>query len=118
MMKLSKRYQVPIDGCEVCCQDEIVQMASKKQGTNASAGSPTDFVSASESVRVQQDFISGLNLSLIDFWARQRSSPGWQKQFSKPSELCLGFYFLSWLNKAFLFIDYKAVKFTNFYSDT
>jgi len=26
----TKRYQVPIDGSEVTCHDEIVQMASKK----------------------------------------------------------------------------------------
>jgi hypothetical protein len=38
--------------------DETVQMASKKQGTSASAGSPIDFVSAAGSVRMQQDFVS------------------------------------------------------------
>jgi hypothetical protein len=42
-------------------------MASKKQGTRASAGSPIDFVSAAGTVRVAQDLISGLNSSLIDF---------------------------------------------------
>jgi hypothetical protein len=41
-------------------------MASKKQGTSASAGSPIDFVSAAESVRVPQNFINWLNISTID----------------------------------------------------
>jgi len=48
-------------------QDETVQTASKKQGTSASAGSPTDFVSAAGAVRVQQNLISWLKFSLIDF---------------------------------------------------
>jgi hypothetical protein len=39
---LSKRYQVPINGREFTCHDEIVQMASKKQGTSASADSAND----------------------------------------------------------------------------
>jgi len=42
-------------------------MASKKQGTSASAGSPIDFVSAVGTVRVQQNSISGLKLNRIDF---------------------------------------------------
>ena len=57
--KLSKRYQVPIDGSEVSCHDEIVSVASKKQGTSASAGSPIDFISAAGSVPLPQDLISG-----------------------------------------------------------
>jgi hypothetical protein len=64
---LSKRYQVPISGREVSGHDEAVQMASKKQGTRASAGSPIDFVSAAGTVRVPQDLINGLNSSIIDF---------------------------------------------------
>ena len=44
-------------------------MASKKQGTRASAGRPIDFVSAAESVRVPQDLISELMFTLIDFGA-------------------------------------------------
>jgi hypothetical protein len=44
------------------CHDEIVQMASKKQGTirqlAESAGSPIDFVSAAGTVRVPQNLIS------------------------------------------------------------
>jgi hypothetical protein len=36
--------------------DEIVQMASKKQGTSASARSPIDFVSVVKTVMVPQDF--------------------------------------------------------------
>jgi hypothetical protein len=41
-------------------------MASKKQGTSVSAGSPIDFVSAAGSVRVAQNLISWLNISTID----------------------------------------------------
>jgi hypothetical protein len=39
---------------------------------------------------VAQNLINGLNFSLIDFWGGYRSSQGWQRQFSKPSELCVG----------------------------
>jgi hypothetical protein len=42
-------------------------MASKKQGTSASAGSPIDFVSAAGTVRLLQDLISELMFVLIDF---------------------------------------------------
>jgi hypothetical protein len=42
-------------------------MASKKQGTSALAGSPIDFVSAAGTVQAQQDLISELKFSLIDF---------------------------------------------------
>jgi hypothetical protein len=42
-------------------------MASKKQGTSASAGSPIDFVSAAGSVRVPQNFISCDEFSCRDF---------------------------------------------------
>ena len=41
-------------------------MASKKQGTRASAGSPIDFVSAAGTVRVQQDLISWIDFSSMD----------------------------------------------------
>src|SRR5450759_1400893 len=58
--------QVPIDGRELSCHDETVQTASKKQGTRASAGRPIYFVSAAEIGRGQQNFISGLSVSLID----------------------------------------------------
>ncbi len=64
-----KRNQVPINGSDVLCHDEIVKMASKKQGTCASAGSPIDFVSAAELVRVPQNIISGLMFTRIDFWS-------------------------------------------------
>jgi hypothetical protein len=42
-------------------------MASKKQGTSASAGSPIDFVSVAGFVRVQQDLLSELMFTRIDF---------------------------------------------------
>jgi hypothetical protein len=32
---------VPVDGCEALCHDETVEMASKKHGASAMAGSPT-----------------------------------------------------------------------------
>jgi len=41
-------------------------VASKKQGASAAAGSPIDFVSAAGTSRVQQNFISWLNISTID----------------------------------------------------
>jgi hypothetical protein len=47
--------------------DKIVQVASKKQGTNAWAGSPIDFVSAAGTVRVPQNFISVFIFTRIDF---------------------------------------------------
>ena len=53
-IKLSKRYQVLIDGCELSCHDKTVQIASKKQGTSASAGNPIDFVSAVGLVKVSE----------------------------------------------------------------
>jgi hypothetical protein len=66
-------------------------MTSKKQGTirqlAESAGSHIDFVSAAGTVKVQQNLISWLNFSLIDFGGRLRSSPGCRSQLIKPSEL-------------------------------
>ena len=35
-----KKYQVPEDGSEVTCHDEIVSVKSKKQGASASARRP------------------------------------------------------------------------------
>jgi hypothetical protein len=76
-------------------------MASKKQGTSASAGSPIDFVSAAGFVRVPQDLISWLNFSLIDFGGRLRSSPGCRSQLIKPTEL--------WLVIIFVLFEYEFV---------
>jgi hypothetical protein len=59
---------VPVNGSDVSCHDETVKMASKKQGTSASAASPIDFVLAAGPVRVVQNLISGVNFFLIDFW--------------------------------------------------
>ena len=64
---LYKRYQVPIDGRELSCQDETVYVASKKQGTSASARSPSDFVLAAGFVLVAQNFISWTEFNRIDF---------------------------------------------------
>ena len=65
-------------------------MASKKQGTSASAGSPIDFVSAAGSVQVPQDLISGLLFPRIDFGGWLQSNPGCRSQLIKPTELGLG----------------------------
>ncbi|MGC1389793.1 MAG: hypothetical protein WA816_02055, partial [Bacteroidales bacterium] len=59
--------QVPIDGRKLSGHDETVKMASKKQGTSESAGSPIALVSAAGSVQVQQDLISGFMRPRIDF---------------------------------------------------
>ena len=58
---------VPVGGRALAGHDEIVQMASKKQGTRASAGSPIDFVSAAGTVRVPQSLISDDEFTPIDF---------------------------------------------------
>jgi hypothetical protein len=42
-------------------------MASKKQGTSASARSPIDLVPGDETVKVPQDFISRNEINHIDF---------------------------------------------------
>ena len=44
-------------------------MASKKQGTSASAGSAIDAVPVDETVRVPQDFINGTEFKSIDIGA-------------------------------------------------
>jgi hypothetical protein len=41
---LNLPVQVLIDGRKLSCHDEIAKVADKKQGPNASAGSPIDFV--------------------------------------------------------------------------
>jgi len=42
----------------------------------ASARSPIDFVPGDETVKVPQDFISGLKFNLIDFGGYERNCPG------------------------------------------
>jgi len=58
----AKWYQVQIDGSEVTSHDEIVLVASKKQGASPSADSANDFVPGGETVRVPQHFIDEQNL--------------------------------------------------------
>ena len=82
-----RRYQVPVDGSEVSCHDEIVSVKSKKQGTSASDDSANDAVQVDETVRVPQDLISGLKFTRIDFGVQLKSSPGCRSQLIKPSEL-------------------------------
>ena len=55
--ELSKRYQVRVADVSFI-YDNSVKMASKKQGTSASACNPIDIVSAAGTVRVQQNLIS------------------------------------------------------------
>jgi hypothetical protein len=55
--------------------------------TRASARSPIDFVPGNETVKVPQDFISGLKLNRIDFGGRLRNCPGCGRQLIKPTEL-------------------------------
>jgi len=61
-----RRYQVQIDGSEVTCHYEIVSMASKKQGTSASADSANDAVQVDETVRLPQNLINSKKVEGID----------------------------------------------------
>jgi len=54
-------------------------MASKKQGTSASARQPKDTVPGDETVRVQQDFINETKVTRIDFVAGYKAVLGWRK---------------------------------------
>jgi hypothetical protein len=54
-------------------------MASKKQGTGASASQPKDAVPGDETVRVPQDFIKVTKFSSQDFGAGYKSVLGWLK---------------------------------------
>ena len=74
-----KWYQVPIDGRAVSCHDETVEVTSKKQGTNASAGQPKDAVPGDETVRVPQYLINGIEFKSIDVGAGYKTVMGWLK---------------------------------------
>jgi len=54
-------------------------MASKKQGTRASARQPKDAVPGDETVRVAQNFINGTKVTSIDFGAGYKAVLGWRK---------------------------------------
>jgi len=54
-------------------------MASKKQGTRASARQTKDAVPGDETVRVPQNLINGTELTLIDFGAGYKAVLGWRK---------------------------------------
>jgi len=71
--------------CQVTIK--LSRWRAKTMTTRASACNPIDSVSAAGTVRVAQDFISGLKFSLIDFSGRLRSCPGCKRQLIKPSEL-------------------------------
>ena len=62
----AKRYQVPIDGCDVSSHDEIVSVKSKKQGASASADSANDTVPVDEAVRLPQNLINGTEFKGIE----------------------------------------------------
>jgi microcompartment protein CcmK/EutM len=63
----ARRYQVQIDGCEVSCHDEIVLVASKKQGTSASADSANYAVPVDETVRVLLYFVNCIEFKGVEF---------------------------------------------------
>ena len=65
----AKWYQVPIEGREVTCHDEIVSVPSKKQGTSASARQPKDAVPGDKTVGMPKYFINGPIVTSIDFGA-------------------------------------------------
>jgi hypothetical protein len=77
--EVARRYQIPIDGSEVTCHDEIVSVASKKRGTRASARQPKDAVPGNETVRVQPNFINGTEFSSIDVRVGYKAVLGWRK---------------------------------------
>jgi hypothetical protein len=54
-------------------------MASKKQGTSASADSANDAVPVDKTVRVPQDFINFTEVTGIDFGAGYKAVLGWRK---------------------------------------
>jgi hypothetical protein len=62
-------------------------MASKKQGTSASARQPKDAVPGDETVRVQQYFINETEFSSIDFGLVTKLSWVGGRHLIKPSEL-------------------------------
>jgi hypothetical protein len=53
-------------------------VASKKQGTCASADSASDAVQVDETVRVPKYFINGTEFTSIDFWAGYKAVLGWR----------------------------------------
>jgi hypothetical protein len=54
-------------------------MASKKQGTSASASQPKDAVPGDETVRVPQNFINRTKVTNIDFGDGYKTVMGWLK---------------------------------------
>jgi hypothetical protein len=54
-------------------------MASKKQGTSASARQPKDAVPGDETVQVPQNLINGTEFMSIDFGAGYKFVMGWRK---------------------------------------
>jgi hypothetical protein len=67
-------------------------MASKKQGTSASADSANDAVPVDETVRVLQDLINVLEFKGIDSGIDTNLSWRWRRHLIKPSELVVSVY--------------------------
>jgi hypothetical protein len=66
-------------------------MASKKQGTRASAGSANDAVPVDETARVLQDLINGKEFKGIELGIITNLSWRWRRQLIKPTELATCF---------------------------
>jgi hypothetical protein len=68
-------------------------MASKKQGTSASASQTKDVVPEDETGRVPQYFINGTKVTRIDFWAVYNAVLGWRtvsrEAFFTLKQICL-----------------------------
>jgi hypothetical protein len=59
--------------------DKIVKVASKKQGTSASARQPKDAVPGDEAFWVPQYFLNVTEVTGIDFGAGYKAVMGWWK---------------------------------------
>jgi hypothetical protein len=71
-------------------------VASKKQGTSASARQPKDAVPGNETVKVPQNLINGKKVTRIDFGADTKLSWVGERHLIKaPSELGFRSFFLS-----------------------
>jgi hypothetical protein len=81
-------------------------MASKKQGTSASADSANDAVSVDETVRVPQDLINGIEFKGIEVGIGTNLSWRWRRHLIKPSELVAVFilFQISWCKNL---LEYK-----------
>jgi hypothetical protein len=63
----AKRYQVPIDGSEVSCHDEIVSVRAKNKAPARWPAARRRLCPRRRNSRSAQKLINGRNFSLIDF---------------------------------------------------